>query len=1003
MNILYLLTHSLEVGGAQKDVFAFVETYSKHGHKVVVACRNAEFAEDIIALGAKYHEINFHFRSFFAFKKAVRELRNIIYQEDIDLIAPQSIRTAMVACFANNKAKKPIITTIHNIHFWLNSLLSGIILNITSSQVIFESEYERKKLVLLGLNPWKAITVHSGIDMQKFSPKPKDQTLLQGIGCSRDDLIIGNVARLSQEKGQTYLLEAMAEVVKTIPQAQLIVVGDGPCKKTLIKYTKRLHLEKHVKFLGEQKDIPRCLSIMDVFVLSSVKDSFPLSAREAMAMGKPIVATKVGGCSEIVSDGISGILVEPAQSKSLGSALVSLLSNKEKIFSMGNIGRKLTLQLFDKQKWLDTNEKIITYCVTNKSLKIPNTLFRKIISTFLFCLYKFDRKENIRILMYHRVTDTEPRNRLCVKLNEFRKQMDFLYRNNYEVVSLDAAVKELTEAGFSGRKKIVITFDDGTDDNYTNVYPILSEYGFPATVFLAVNYIGKAGFLNWPQIQEMYRNNIAFGAHTINHLELNKLNLAEAKHEIEDSKKDIIAQGINCEYFCYPKGAVNNAVKDLVLNAGFRGACSIKPGANFPGQDLFELKRTEISGFDSIFDFRKKLVGAYDFLHKLAQRNSSLYKDNPKERINVLYIIWSLGLGGAERVVINLAKGLDKSKFKTTICCLNDKGAFAHELEEIGIEVIALNKKSGIDVSIIGKIIKVIKDKEISIVHAHLWGANFWGRIAAWLVGVPVVIITEHNEDTWKNKLHFICDYWLSFCTDKIVTVSKSVEQFYINNAKLAPKKMKVIYNGIDTNLPDNHSYLKESNIRSEFNISVDEVVLAVIGRLVPQKGHRYFFLALKELLSTHKMKGLVVGSGPLEKELKEFASRLGLNGHVIFTGLRQDIHSFLRVIDILVMPSTREGLPMVALEAMANDVPVIATDVGGNPELITDQQTGLLIKPEDYLALKDSINRIITDQNLSLRIVNNAKELVRNEFDITVMVNKTQQLYSKLYSEKCN
>ena len=174
-----------------------------------------------------------------------------------------------------------------------------------------------------------------------------------------------------------------------------------------------------------------------------------------------------------------------------------------------------------------------------------------------------------------------------------------------------------------------------------------------------------------------------------------------------------------------------------------------------------------------------------------------------------------------------------------------------------------------------------------------------------------------------------------------------------------------------------------------------------MIGRLVPQKGHRYFLLALKELLTQIKTKSLIVGSGPLESKLKELTKSLGLGNSVIFTGFRQDITNILQETDILVMPSLREGLPMILLEAMATGVPVIAARVGGIPEIIIDAETGLLVNPKDTLGLSRAIKRLIEDKDLRLRLSNNAKKMIDSEFNISNMVNKTESLYEGVFKAK--
>ncbi|MDP1853766.1 MAG: GT4 family glycosyltransferase PelF [Candidatus Omnitrophota bacterium] len=1014
MNILYLITADLNIGGAQKDIVAFASEFTKKGHKIVVACRGGGILEkDIVNLGAKYHNVDCHFRSFLSLLNTVKNISKIIHDEKIDIIAPQSIRTSIAAFLANRKNKKPIITTIHNVGLSLYAFVSGVILTITSDLIIFESEYEQRRLICSGLNRHKTVVVHSGIDLERFKPQPKDNVLLEKIGLHPDNFIIGTLARLSAEKGQKYLIEAMKQVKLLAPQAKLMIVGDGPLKETLMNQSERLGLNNDIKFLGEQRDVERYLGLVDLFVLPSIRESFSQSLREAMAMGKPVIATNVGGAAEIITDEANGVLVPRKDIKKLADAIISLIRDKNKLQGMAQLNRLRIKNLFDKNRWLETNEKIMLNTINQRRyVKMPNMAIRNLLSLPCYILSKLTENNGIRILMYHRVNADYPSNRLCVKTNEFRKQMEFLHKNGYEVMALADAYNQLPSAGHQCPKpdkpKIVITFDDGFEDNYTNAYPILKEYGFSATIFLTVNSIDKRGFLSWEQIKEMSQSSITFGAHTVSHPELTKIPLDSAKGEIIGSKENIEAKSLKCNFFCYPKGDFNQTIKDIVREAGFKAACSIKPGTNFPGrQDLMELKRTEISGFDSIFDFRKKLAGAYDLLHKLAQLRTMVRLRSPqanqalstKNRINILYVIWSLGLGGAEQVVINLAKNLDKQKFNPIVCCLNDKGVFAEELEKEGIEVIPLAKKHKFDISVIKSLINIIKQYKIDIVHTHLWGANFWGRIAAKLSGVKVIIATEHNIDVWKTSLHLFLDKLLSFITDKIIVVSNKVGEFYAQKAHIAKNKIRVIYNGIDIGRFNRD--INSGQKRESLGISNDEKVIAIIGRLVPQKGHRYFLRALKKLTACGlNVKGLIIGSGELEAELKEYSASLGLNGKVLFMGLRKDVDTILPIVDILALPSLREGMPIAALEAMACGIPVVATDVGGNREVITDGVTGYIVPPEDDALLAEKIKILIEDRALANSFADAGRKRIRESFSNSQMLKASEGLYTELFNK---
>ncbi|MFH0896368.1 MAG: glycosyltransferase [Bacteroidota bacterium] len=403
--------------------------------------------------------------------------------------------------------------------------------------------------------------------------------------------------------------------------------------------------------------------------------------------------------------------------------------------------------------------------------------------------------------------------------------------------------------------------------------------------------------------------------------------------------------------------------------------------------------------------------------------------------INILYVIWSLGLGGAEQVVINLAKGLDKTKFQPFVCCLNDEGQFADVLKKEGIQVFALTKARGLDFSVIPKLVKIIKENNIQIVHTHLWGANFWGRMAAKSASVPVVI-TEHNVDEWKSPLHFLIDRFLFKKTDCFIAVSAAVRSFYSAKLRVPAEKIKVVYNGIQANESQGHKVTK-SQVKASLGIKDDEKVIAIIGRLVSQKGHEFFLKAFARLVSSRlsledasrepfrqglasKVKALIVGDGPLKNSLQSTVHSQQLEEKVKFLGLRKDVPEILSITDILVLSSTREGLPMILLEAMAAGVIVVATRVGGTPEVVEDGVNGYLVESGDVEGLRrkieyvlkaddDSRSNLDNVENSPFRqgstslgideIRNNARKTVEEKFSLGKMVGEHEEIYLKILS----
>jgi peptidoglycan/xylan/chitin deacetylase (PgdA/CDA1 family) len=270
-------------------------------------------------------------------------------------------------------------------------------------------------------------------------------------------------------------------------------------------------------------------------------------------------------------------------------------------------------------------------------------LIRSLISDYFYLQSFFKKKrEGIVALMYHRVNDRLPASDLVVPVEKFREQMEYLKRN-CEVVSMEQFLlshKVTRSQGHTKKQKVVITFDDGYMDNYTNAYPVLKELGLPATIFLITGMIGtdkkrpryqhlsSPDMLCWTKVMEMAKNGIAFGAHTMDHPHLSELNHEAQIEEIEKSisvlsgmfEEASTKRHVSNHIFCYPYGDYNADTLEIMREMNIKAAFSIKPGINNGLVNPFELRRTEISGVDSIFDFKKKLAGAFDWMHEKMQR-----------------------------------------------------------------------------------------------------------------------------------------------------------------------------------------------------------------------------------------------------------------------------------------------------------------------------------------------------------------------------------------------
>ena len=263
----------------------------------------------------------------------------------------------------------------------------------------------------------------------------------------------------------------------------------------------------------------------------------------------------------------------------------------------------------------------------NRNIVVP--VARSFLTSVGLALHRLGRLWSnascLRILYYHSISDAPIRS--SVSPSAFEGQIGYLVSHGYTVLSLSEAVDRFLSSASLPDKSVAITLDDGFQDNYDNALPILTRFKVPATVFLTVGYIGTGRLptltrtdfmprpLDWSEVKEMQAQGIEFGSHTLTHPMLSQVPLDVARREIGESKRMLEDRlGTSVPFFCYPRGDLNEVVKRIVRDEGYRAACSTLPGLNDRRIDLFGLRRTYISRHDSAREFAKKMAGAYDLL-----------------------------------------------------------------------------------------------------------------------------------------------------------------------------------------------------------------------------------------------------------------------------------------------------------------------------------------------------------------------------------------------------
>lgn len=359
---------------------------------------------------------------------------------------------------------------------------------------------------------------------------------------------------------------------------------------------------------------------------------------------------------------------------------------------------------------------------------------------------------------------------------------------------------------------------------------------------------------------------------------------------------------------------------------------------------------------------------------------------------HVVHVIDQLPPDGAERLLADVLRHRS-ANYRFSVVCLIRGGQLEQEIRNMGVPVVVLGRSGKYSLGLLWRLIRWLRRERADIVHTHLFTADAYGRVAARFAGARGVYTTVHSTNIWKGRLHRTVDWLLAWVSTRVIAVSAIVAQVLRNHGHIPASRVVVIENGIDLL---RFSGATSEGVRAEFDVPDAVPLIGLVGRLHPAKGHADLLCALAQLNTEGIMlRSLLVGSGELHDEIAADVERRGLQGQVILTGQRADVPRLLAALDVLVMPSRWEGLPITLLEAMAMGKPVVATKVGGIPDVVTDGQEGLLVPAGDVESLTNALRRMLTDAGLRQRCGESARATLLARYD----VRRTAQAYESLYA----
>jgi sugar transferase (PEP-CTERM/EpsH1 system associated) len=366
------------------------------------------------------------------------------------------------------------------------------------------------------------------------------------------------------------------------------------------------------------------------------------------------------------------------------------------------------------------------------------------------------------------------------------------------------------------------------------------------------------------------------------------------------------------------------------------------------------------------------------------------------ERPVVAHVIHSLATGGLENGVVNLVNSAGP-EFRHVIVCLTEAGAMRDRLKP-DVEVFAIGKRPGNDLRAVWRLVGLLRRVRPAIVHSRNWAA-FDGVLAARLARVPVVIHGEHGRDIsdphGRNRRRNRARRVLSPLVTRFVTVSRDLERWLVEDVGVAARKVLTIHNGVHL---DRFVRTGTPEARRVLGLPPEALIVGTVGRLDPVKDQAGLVRSFAALLRGQPDAFLVIaGEGPCRPELTRLIGELGVERRVRLLGDCPDIPLVLSAMDLFVLPSIAEGLSNTVLEAMAAGLPVVATRVGGSPEMVEDGVTGRLVAPQDPGALTEAISIYLEDAHLRAIHGKASRQRATERFGLERMCEAYIDLYSRL------
>lgn len=364
----------------------------------------------------------------------------------------------------------------------------------------------------------------------------------------------------------------------------------------------------------------------------------------------------------------------------------------------------------------------------------------------------------------------------------------------------------------------------------------------------------------------------------------------------------------------------------------------------------------------------------------------------------VCQLLHTLKVGGAEVLAARQARQM-RDQYRFIFVCLDELGELGQELRDEGFPVHVLERRPGLDWRCVLRLAKILRQERADLLQPHQYTPFFYTIMARLLYRHPPIVFVEHGRHfpDYPRRKRIIANRLLLERRDRVVSVGKAVKRALIANEGILPQRIRIIYNGIDLSAHQNGYHNREA-IRREIGVGPGDLVVIQIARLDYLKDHATAIRTIARVVQRRPATRLVlVGDGPEREKIETLTREKKLEANVRLLGLRTDIGRLLPAADLFLLTSISEGIPLTVIEAMAAGLPVVATQVGGMPEVIEADQSGLLVPSGDDAALAEAVLRLADDPHLRRQLGLAGRARAYALFSETRMHSEYQRLYQEM------